>query len=189
MTYKQIKALKYFKPPFKYDAEGQTIYCQSKNGDNMCLQVRGWGNLIGGGAENLPPEEAATIQDDFGEWVVHRLNQSMAKTQREKELEGLIKEASDYLDYNDLTSIKSTSILHKKFKQALKDLEELREEMKPMLYEHYKGGLYEYICPAMLESDCEVHAVYKNVKDGKIWVSPMDEFSEKFKPQPPKGDI
>jgi hypothetical protein len=32
----------------------------------------------------------------------------------------LIKEASDYLDTNELTSICSSSILHKKFKEALK---------------------------------------------------------------------
>jgi len=82
MNERKIKALKYFKPPFHYDAMGQTIYCQSKNGDNMCLQVRGWGNLIGGGAENLPHKEAAAIQDEFGEWVVEALNQL---TPKEKE--------------------------------------------------------------------------------------------------------
>lgn len=37
----------------------------------MC--VRGWGHLIGAGGLYLPEEEAARIQDEFGEWVVKRL--------------------------------------------------------------------------------------------------------------------
>lgn len=36
-------------------------------------------------------------------------------------LVALIKEASDYLDTNELTSIGSTSILHQKFKAAISD--------------------------------------------------------------------
>lgn len=35
------------------------------------------------------------------------------------ELKALIKEASDYLDTNEFTSIGSSSILHNKFKEAL----------------------------------------------------------------------
>lgn len=54
-------------------------------------------------------------------------------------------------------------------------------EVKKQLYKHHKGNIYEYKCAAMLETDCEVHAVYESVKDGKIWVRPMDEFDEKFK--------
>lgn len=42
---------------------------------------------------------------------------------RVEELEKLIKSASDYLDTNELTSIGSTSILHKQFKQALTNKE------------------------------------------------------------------
>lgn len=36
--------------------------------------MRGWGYLTGGGAENLPSDEAAKIQDEFAEWVVKILN-------------------------------------------------------------------------------------------------------------------
>lgn len=37
----------------------------------MC--VRGWGHLIGIGGLHLPENEAARIQDEFGEWVAKRL--------------------------------------------------------------------------------------------------------------------
>lgn len=70
-------ALEYFKPPFKYEAMGQTIYCEGANGQNMCLQVRGWGNLIGGGANNLHPKHAQHIQDEFGQWVCDAMNASI----------------------------------------------------------------------------------------------------------------
>lgn len=36
-----------------------------------------------------------------------------------RNLKNLIKEASDYLDTNELTTICSSSILHKKFKEAV----------------------------------------------------------------------
>lgn len=39
-----------------------------------CLLIRGWGNLTGIGAHNLPAEEAANIQDTFAEYIVERLN-------------------------------------------------------------------------------------------------------------------
>lgn len=75
MTNKNLpEVLKYFKPPFKYEPFGQTIYCTGANGNQMCLQVRGWGNLIGGGANALPVDKAETIQDEFGHWVAESLN-------------------------------------------------------------------------------------------------------------------
>lgn len=68
-------ALKYFKPPFMYDAEGQTIWgIHNGKGKAMCLQVRGWGNLIGGGANALDHKLAAKIQDEFGQWVCDVMN-------------------------------------------------------------------------------------------------------------------
>lgn len=72
-------ALEYFKPPFKYEALGQTIYCTGANGSTMCLQVRGWGNLIGGGANALDPKVAANMQDEFGQWVADMLNKEVQK--------------------------------------------------------------------------------------------------------------
>jgi len=72
------EALKYFKPPFKYEPMGQTIYCVGHNGHNsMALQVRGWGNLIGGGAEALSADKAGPIQDEFGQWVADVLNKAI----------------------------------------------------------------------------------------------------------------
>lgn len=38
------------------------------------ILIRGWGNLTGTGAHNLPSEEAANIQDTFAEWIVQTLN-------------------------------------------------------------------------------------------------------------------
>lgn len=37
------------------------------------LLLRGWGHLTGCGALNLPPNQAAKIQDDFANWVVNKL--------------------------------------------------------------------------------------------------------------------
>lgn len=38
------------------------------------MLVRGWGYLIGTGGLNLSAEEAAKIQDDFGNWIVETLS-------------------------------------------------------------------------------------------------------------------
>lgn len=48
----------------------------SIDGINIML-LRGWGHLTGCGALNLPPKEAAKIQDDFGEWIVKKLKQEI----------------------------------------------------------------------------------------------------------------
>lgn len=37
------------------------------------LLLRGWGHLTGCGALNLPPDQAAKIQDGFANWVVNKL--------------------------------------------------------------------------------------------------------------------
>ncbi len=44
---------------------------------------------------------------------------SMEQVEEIKMLKALIKEASDYLDTNELTTICHSSILHKKFKEAV----------------------------------------------------------------------
>jgi len=69
-------ALEYFKPPFKYEAMGQTIYAVGVDGHNMmALQVRGWGSLVGTGtAYKLPNDKAEHIQDEFGQWVCDAMN-------------------------------------------------------------------------------------------------------------------
>ena len=44
---------------------------------------------------------------------------SMRQEEEIKKLKSLIKEAADYLDTNELTQISNSSILHKKFKEAV----------------------------------------------------------------------
>ena len=44
-----------------------------KKGYEVIL-IRGWGNLTGKGALNLPEKEAANIQDTFANFIVERLN-------------------------------------------------------------------------------------------------------------------
>ncbi len=56
------------------------------------------------------------------EWWMDDFTREAEKMQdRITELETLIKESDDYLNTNSMTSICSGSILHTKFKQALKD--------------------------------------------------------------------
>ena len=44
-----------------------------------------------------------------------------------------------------------------------------------MQYRHYKGGLYEHVCVATLESDLSEMIVYR-AADGSIWTRPKDVF-------------
>lgn len=52
-------------------------------------------------------------------------------------------------------------------------------------YEHYKGGIYFLIAQGKLESlgeESEEYCVYKSAKDEQVWIRPLAEFKEKFKP-------
>ena len=42
-------------------------------------------------------------------------------------------------------------------------------------FRHYKGGLYELVCEATLESDLSTMIVYR-APDGSIWARPKDVF-------------
>jgi hypothetical protein len=46
-----------------------------------------------------------------------------------------------------------------------------------MRYRHYKGGLYELVCEAVLEADHTPVIVYRG-EDGLTWVRPRDVFFE-----------
>lgn len=46
-----------------------------------------------------------------------------------------------------------------------------------MQYRHYKGGLYEFVCLATLESDLSAMVVYR-AADGSTWTRPKDVFFE-----------
>ena len=44
-------------------------------------------------------------------------------------------------------------------------------------YRHYKGGLYEFVCIATLESDLSPMVVYR-AADGSTWIRPESVFFE-----------
>ena len=46
-----------------------------------------------------------------------------------------------------------------------------------MQFRHYKGGLYELVCVATLESDLSEMIVYR-AADGSIWTRPKEVFFE-----------
>ncbi|MFT5588483.1 MAG: hypothetical protein ACI9ZF_000648 [Bradyrhizobium sp.] len=46
-----------------------------------------------------------------------------------------------------------------------------------MHYRHYKGGIYELIGPATLESDLTPMIVYR-AADGSLWIRPATVFNE-----------
>jgi hypothetical protein len=46
-----------------------------------------------------------------------------------------------------------------------------------MQYRHYKGGLYELVCEATLESDLSPMIVYR-AANGSVWIRPRDVFFE-----------
>ena len=46
-----------------------------------------------------------------------------------------------------------------------------------MLYRHYKGGIYEYLYEATLESDLSLMMVYR-AANGTIWIRPKEVFHE-----------
>ncbi|MYM25187.1 DUF1653 domain-containing protein [Duganella sp. FT135W] len=46
-----------------------------------------------------------------------------------------------------------------------------------MRYQHYKGGIYELVCEATLESDLSTMIVYRTA-NGTIWCRPREVFFE-----------
>jgi hypothetical protein len=44
-------------------------------------------------------------------------------------------------------------------------------------YRHYKGGIYELVCEATLESDLSPMMVYR-AANGSVWIRPRDVFFE-----------
>ena len=61
--------------------ENGIVFCkilegEQKNTVYQLFLVRGWGMLTGVGGYNLPPEEAAKIQDDFANYCVTILNKN-----------------------------------------------------------------------------------------------------------------
>lgn len=46
------------------------------NNEELFITIRGWGNLTGVGAHNLPSSEAVKIQDNFRDWLIYKLSTS-----------------------------------------------------------------------------------------------------------------
>ncbi|MES2348430.1 MAG: DUF1653 domain-containing protein [Pseudomonadota bacterium] len=46
-----------------------------------------------------------------------------------------------------------------------------------MRFKHYKGGLYELVCEATLESDLSIMIIYR-AANGSVWARPKDVFFE-----------
>jgi len=47
-----------------------------------------------------------------------------------------------------------------------------------MLYRHYKGGIYEFLHEATLESDLTPMVVYRAMNNGTVWIRPQQVFHE-----------
>lgn len=47
-----------------------------------------------------------------------------------------------------------------------------------MKYKHFKGGIYELVCEAKLESNPQIIMVIYRAHDGSTWVRPRDVFYE-----------
>lgn len=47
-----------------------------------------------------------------------------------------------------------------------------------MKYRHYKGGVYEIVCEALLESDPNITLMIYKSEEGLIWARPKDVFFE-----------
>jgi hypothetical protein len=45
-------------------------------------------------------------------------------------------------------------------------------------YRHYKGGIYEFICEATLESDPSITMIVYRAENGTIWTRPASVFFE-----------
>jgi hypothetical protein len=55
-----------------------------------------------------------------------------------------------------------------------------------MRYRHYKGGIYELVCEAILEADHAPVVVYRG-QDGTTWVRPRESFFGMVEPE--GGDV
>lgn len=47
-----------------------------------------------------------------------------------------------------------------------------------MKYQHYKGGICEFVAEALHSETQELLVVYRDLKDGRLWVRPHKMFFE-----------
>ncbi|HTH44213.1 MAG TPA: DUF1653 domain-containing protein [Oxalicibacterium sp.] len=54
----------------------------------------------------------------------------------------------------------------------------MMHEGRSARYRHYKGGIYEFVCAAKLESDPKVVMIVYTAADGSYWTRPESVFFE-----------
>lgn len=59
---------------FKVFRQGCEIYLEKDGMEVLFLIIRGWGHLTGIGGLHLPEEKAIEIQNEFGDYIVSRIN-------------------------------------------------------------------------------------------------------------------
>lgn len=59
--------------PFEHCGGNRKKHIIATDDLSPVLLLRGWGHLIGGGALNLHPEQAAKIQDEFYVWCLRKI--------------------------------------------------------------------------------------------------------------------
>lgn len=57
-------------------------------------------------------------------------------------------------------------------------MHERHQKGRDMRYRHYKGGIYEIVCEAKLESDPAITMIIYKAANGTIWARPSDVFFE-----------
>jgi len=63
----------------------------------------------------------------------------------------------------------------------MKNKEELTQPIPGIIYQHYKGGLYEPMCVAKHTTTGEKMVIYKSHTEGTIYARPLKEWYEKVK--------
>lgn len=64
-----------------YEPLGQLLWADTDKGTMRLCDLRGWGHLTGGGAWNLPTDEAAKIQDAIGHALAEAFQAAQQPTQ------------------------------------------------------------------------------------------------------------
>lgn len=49
-----------------------------------------------------------------------------------------------------------------------------------MQYRHFKGGIYDFVCEATLESDPSITMIVYRAANGSIWTRPRSVFLKKL---------
>lgn len=69
------KQKSHFEHTFVYE-DSYIYWIDGEGNRNPVISIRGWGHLISPGGLNLSIEDAIKIQDDFGNYIVEKLNEN-----------------------------------------------------------------------------------------------------------------